>query len=67
MISLGNRPATCNAYYVHPAIPEAYLAGSLLPVMERAEPAGPAPEDLRAEEVAVLSILARQTKVLLAS
>ena len=27
---LGNRPATCRKYYVHPAIIEAYKDGSLL-------------------------------------
>ncbi|MGF1497908.1 MAG: DNA topoisomerase IB [Elainellaceae cyanobacterium] len=33
---LGNRPATCRKYYVHPRIPEAYLAGDLVPLMESA-------------------------------
>jgi DNA topoisomerase-1 len=28
--SLGNRPATCRNYYVHPAIAESYLAGTLV-------------------------------------
>jgi len=27
---LGNRPATCRKYYVHPMVPERYLAGELL-------------------------------------
>jgi DNA topoisomerase-1 len=27
---LGNRPATCRKYYVHPAIIDAYMQGSLL-------------------------------------
>jgi DNA topoisomerase-1 len=34
---LGNRPATCRKYYVHPAIFDAYLDGSLLPRMEEQE------------------------------
>lgn len=34
---LGNRPATCRKYYVHPAIIDAYLDGSLLPTMEQQE------------------------------
>jgi DNA topoisomerase-1 len=34
---LGNRPATCRKYYVHPAIIDAYLDGSLLPRMEEQE------------------------------
>lgn len=31
---LGNRPATCRKYYVHPAILEAYREGSLFPAIE---------------------------------
>ena len=27
---LGNRPATCRKYYVHPTVPENYLAGELI-------------------------------------
>ncbi|HEY2016816.1 MAG TPA: DNA topoisomerase IB [Bryobacteraceae bacterium] len=34
---LGNRPATCRKYYIHPAILDSYLDGSLFPVMERGE------------------------------
>ncbi|HEY1340814.1 MAG TPA: DNA topoisomerase IB [Bryobacteraceae bacterium] len=34
---LGNRPATCRKYYIHPAILEAYSDGSLFPLMERGE------------------------------
>jgi DNA topoisomerase-1 len=34
---LRNRPATCRKYYIHPAIPEAYVIGSLFPVMQRGE------------------------------
>jgi DNA topoisomerase-1 len=30
---LGNRPATCRKYYVHPAVIDAYLQGTLLPVV----------------------------------
>lgn len=32
---LGNRPATCRKYYIHPAILEAYSDGSLFPVMRQ--------------------------------
>lgn len=32
---LGNRPATCRKYYIHPAMFEAYLDGSLFSVMQR--------------------------------
>jgi DNA topoisomerase-1 len=37
---LGNRPATCRKYYVHPAIIDAYVDGSLLEVLAsiRSEP-----------------------------
>ena len=34
---LGNRPATCRKYYVHPAILEAYSDGSLFPAMQEGE------------------------------
>ncbi len=34
---LGNRPATCRKYYVHPAILEAYMDGSLFPVLAEGE------------------------------
>ncbi|HVV43819.1 MAG TPA: hypothetical protein VHC72_01400 [Bryobacteraceae bacterium] len=54
---LGNRVATCRAYYVHPAVPDAYLAGDLLPVMSRVLNAGTAPEFLSREEQAVLEIV----------
>ncbi|MEO1069914.1 MAG: DNA topoisomerase IB, partial [Cyanobacteria bacterium J06638_6] len=33
---LGNRPATCRKYYVHPKVPEAYLAGELAPLIQSA-------------------------------
>jgi DNA topoisomerase-1 len=32
---LGNRPATCRKYYVHPAVIEAYLKGTLLQVLSK--------------------------------
>jgi DNA topoisomerase-1 len=32
---LGNRPATCRKYYVHPAIMDAYADGSLFPVVQQ--------------------------------
>jgi DNA topoisomerase-1 len=31
---LGNRPATCRKYYVHPAILESYSSGLLIPAMQ---------------------------------
>jgi DNA topoisomerase-1 len=32
---LGNRPATCRKYYIHPAVIEAYSDGQLFPAVER--------------------------------
>jgi DNA topoisomerase I len=56
---LGNRPATCRKYYIHPAIVEAYLDGSLTPRLEQyaAVPAADLPEGLNADEAAVLALL----------
>ncbi len=56
---LGNRPATCRKYYVHPAIVDAYLDGSLSTTFEHfaALPANELPSGLSANEAAVLTIL----------
>jgi DNA topoisomerase I len=32
---LGNRPATCKKYYIHPCVPESYTAGTIFAVMEK--------------------------------
>jgi len=58
---LGNRPATCSAYYVHPAVLDAYLDGSLLSLMERARTL-PAKAKLFPEEAAVLKIIESHAK-----
>lgn len=34
---LGNRPATCRKYYVHPIVPENYLAGELIKQLSEAQ------------------------------
>ncbi len=34
---LGNRPATCKKYYVHPAVLEAYESGTLFSVMKESK------------------------------
>ena len=57
---LGNRPATCRKYYVHPAVLEAYMDASLQEVMQQfidvvAEDA----YALRSEELAVIALLER--------
>lgn len=60
---LGNRPATCRKYYVHPAILEAYEEQVLGKVMEKYRAI--AIEDvcaLRSEELAVVAILEQQIK-----
>ncbi len=55
---LGNRPATCRKYYVHPAIIDAYLDGSLFPIMEQASTQkSAASSELHPEEQAVLKLL----------
>lgn len=57
---LGNTPATCRKFYIHPLIYEAYRDGSLLPAMQTGM--AELGDDARAhrmepEEAAVLSIL----------
>ena len=57
---LGNRPATCRKYYVHPAILEAYMDGSLFPVLAQGEQqdAAYAGLGLRSDGYAVMVIIA---------
>ena len=55
---LGNRPATCRKYYVHPAILEAYLDETLHEVVQKhAEIMLESAHALRPEELAVVAIL----------
>jgi DNA topoisomerase-1 len=56
---LGNTPAICRKCYVHPAILDGYLDGSLLQTLaQQIAPEEEAPlTGLRAEEVAVLAFL----------
>lgn len=51
---LGNRPATCRNYYIHPAITEAYLEGELLTIFDNNENKI---KGLYPEESAILTIL----------
>jgi DNA topoisomerase-1 len=59
--ALGNRPATCRKYYVHPAVLEAYTAGRLVDEWRaalaeaQAEPVA----GLSAEEAALLAVVRR--------
>lgn len=58
---LGNRPATCRKYYVHPAIFEAYMDESLHEIMRKhGETIVADIHALRPEELAVVAILEQQ-------
>ena len=52
---LGNRPATCRKYYVHPALVDAYTDGSLFEVMNHAQPR----EGLDRAEAVLMELLSR--------
>jgi DNA topoisomerase-1 len=58
---LGNTPATCRSYYIHPGVLDAYDKGTLVPLLEEIdqhEPPGSA-AGLRDEEWPVLALLPR--------
>jgi DNA topoisomerase I len=59
---LGNTPAICRKCYIHPAVFEGYLDGTLLDTLKlRADETLENPgTGLKAEEVAVLAFLSRQ-------
>ena len=61
---LGNTPAICRKCYVHPAVIESYLDGSIVAALGAGpEPAAQtAPHALRPEEAAVLALLRRRLK-----
>jgi DNA topoisomerase-1 len=55
---LGNRPATCRKYYLHPAVLEAYSAGSLLDELKKRNGNLTVSVDgLRPEELCLMGIL----------
>ncbi len=54
---LGNRPATCRKYYIHPMILDSYSDGSLFDALRAAKPLDD-PDELSREEVAVMRLLA---------
>jgi DNA topoisomerase I len=58
---LGNRPATCRKYYIHPAILDAYADGSLFEKMRQGVAQDEALEGtgLRPEEYAAVAIIAK--------
>ena len=53
---LGNTPAVCRRYYVHPDVLDAFRAGDLAGRLRRRN-AGNTPEGLRPPEAAVLDLL----------
>jgi DNA topoisomerase-1 len=57
--NLGNTPAVCRKSYIHPAIIEAYLDGSLIPKLDewKGKPSSNSSRRLRPHEVAVLRFL----------
>ena len=62
---LGNTPAMCRKCYIHPAIFDGYLDGSLVEALKQRaeaalEPQAAAHTDLTAEEVAVVAFLSRK-------
>ena len=57
---LGNRPATCRKYYVHPAIIEAYHDGTLLDIMSDLDKSKSQIEGLNPEEEIVLEIIQQE-------
>ncbi|MEW5860182.1 MAG: DNA topoisomerase IB, partial [Cyanobacteriota bacterium] len=58
---LGNKPATSRKYYVHPAVIDAYLEGTLGETLEKYQESDSddSPYSLRPEERAVVAILER--------
>ena len=60
---LGNRPATCRKYYVHPAIIEAYQEGDLLNLMAQTAATESEVNGLNPEEQVVLNIIKKALPV----
>lgn len=58
---LGNKPSTCRAYYIHPAILESYMDQSLFDAMKKS-PEAKGPFDLRREERCVLTLVSAHEK-----
>jgi DNA topoisomerase-1 len=58
---LGNRPAACRAYYIHPAIPEAFVDGRLIDAYDHAMDVSQTDKGLRPEERAALALVSRHT------
>jgi len=54
---LGNRPAACRAYYIHPAIPEAFTDGVLFDHLGKTKMPGCSETSLRPEEKIALDLV----------
>jgi DNA topoisomerase I len=55
---LGNRPATCRKYYIHPGVLDSYLDGTLLDkLQEQLEQTKESSNGLNCEETAMMAIL----------
>ena len=54
---LGNRPAACRAYYIHPVIPAAYMDGTLFNALDQAQKIQTSETGLRPEERAALRLV----------
>lgn len=54
---LGNTPSVCRKCYVHPAVLDCYLYGSLKTFKRRAGQSGDVSHDLQEEEAALMSLL----------
>ncbi|MDQ6665879.1 MAG: DNA topoisomerase IB [Acidobacteriota bacterium] len=62
---LGNRPATCRNYYVHPAILESYMEGSLHQILKpTGEEASLSDGGLQPDEVSVLAVIRKKEAAL---
>ena len=62
---LGNKPSTCRNFYVHPAIVESYMSGTLFETMKEA-PDGSSQCGLRREELCVLELVSATAPAILA-
>jgi DNA topoisomerase I len=58
-LKLGNRPAACRAYYIHPAIPEAFIDGTLLNAFDHSQKAPATETGLHPEERIALRLVAQ--------
>ena len=55
---LGNRPAACRKYYIHPAILESYIGQTMFEAMKNVHSgSGSSAAQLRAEELVVLRLV----------